>query len=910
MNTAPTLGVITTDRQLAIRGWNEWVAGVTGVPEAGALGKPLMDFVAPERADFYRELFAEVLERGTARVLAPAFHKYLIACRPRIPSSHFEHMQQRVTVAPLAADAGTVGVMITLEDVTERLDRERTIAAMIQHQPGERTHHTEAALASEDWRVRGAAVRHLKRSATIEEVRHLFGTLQRDHHDLNVLNSALRVLIGSGRAVVEPLVQMLSDREANLRMHAALALGELHAQEAAPVLVSALEDPDENVRFHAIEALGRIGAAESIDPLSKIAASDNFFLAFAAIDALSKTDDARVAPLMVSLLDQELLRPAAIETLATIGDEDCVPALARALNTPGADAPPIASALVRIHARYDDGLGAGGFIVEAVSREINADGLAALTAAASSGGDHRAAVVTVMGWVGEQALDSLIRLVGEPSLYAAVAESVVAIGNAAVMPLLERLEAAAPDARAAAADLLGRLGDRRAVPALQRTLEDADAEVIAAAAGALGALGAASTIEPLFKLFEHPQAAVRRAAIAAVNSIGAAGTSARARAAIASGDPRTRECAVRVAGYFGFTDCIPLLIQALRDSSEDVRRAAIEQLPMLDDLDAAAELDRALQDETPRNRAAAAHALRLLDDPRAGASLQRALRDPDVWVRYYAATSLGDARFGSAAAEDLAMLARTDPATHVRIAAVTSLGAMHGVLGAKVAAELMEAEDDDLAIAAVSVLGAVRRHDAHEWLTRASRSIRPAIQLAAVRALGTRPHTDSVEVLSWAAHLDDNPDLPAEAINALRRIAANADHPSAQRAAVSALRELAAEGTQRRDVIAAIARLPESMVPEVASGLSAMRVATRVATADALAAMRHPRASGELSRALRDEDPSVRAAAVSGFARLGTPAVSRVIASMRINDPDPDVRRRAELACARHGWGGGPLPRS
>ena len=31
MNTAPTLGVVTTDRHLAIRGWNEWVAAATGV---------------------------------------------------------------------------------------------------------------------------------------------------------------------------------------------------------------------------------------------------------------------------------------------------------------------------------------------------------------------------------------------------------------------------------------------------------------------------------------------------------------------------------------------------------------------------------------------------------------------------------------------------------------------------------------------------------------------------------------------------------------------------------------------------------------------------------------------------------------------------------------------------------------
>ena len=909
MNTAPTLGVITTDRQLAIRGWNAWVADATGVTEGSASGRPLLDFVASERADVYRELFTEVLDRGTARVLAPAFHHYLIACPPRVPSPRFAQMQQRVTVAPLTAEAGTVGIMITIEDVTERLDRERGIAAVIQH-PGQRTHHTEAALASDDWRVRGAAVRHLTRSASADEVRHLFGTLQRDHHDLNVLNSALRVLVGAGRTVVEPLVQMLSDREANLRMHAALALGELHAHEAAPELMHALEDPDENVRFHVIEALGRVGAADAIDQLSTIAASDNFFLAFAAIDALSKTDDARVAPLMVSLLDQDLLRLPAIETLAAIGDEECVPALARALNAPGAEAAPIATALVRIHSRYEDGFGAGSFIIDSVARAVTAAGCACLAGAASKTDSHRSAVVTVLGWLGAPALEPLIELVGDAALHATVADSLAAIGPDAVTPLMARVEAASPAARAAAAELLGRLGDRRAAPALVAALDDADADVVAAAAGALGALGLHAALEPLFALFAHPSAAARRAAIAAVNGIGAPGTTTRARNAMTDADAHVRECAVRVAGYFGYPDSVPAIVAALRDPDDSVRRAAIEQLPMLDNVDAAAMLQTALSSETPRNRAAAAHALRLIDDPRAGNILRDALADPDVWVRYYAASSLGEARFGSAAADDLAGLARRDPAPHVRIAAITALGAMHAVLAARVAAELMEDEDDDLAIAAVNVLGAVHRHDAHEWLTRAARSPRPSVQLAAVRALAERPTVDSVEVLSWAAHLDETPGLPAQAIDALRRIAAAADHPAAQRAAVAALRDLAAEGTQRRDVIAALARLPEATVPELASGLSAVRVATRIATADALAAMRHPRASGELSRALRDEDPAVRAAAVGGFARLGTPSVARVIAAMRHNDPDADVRRRASLACARHGWGGGALSRS
>lgn len=909
MNTAPTLGVITTDRHLAIRGWNEWMASATGVAEASAIGRSLLDFVVPERAGFYRELFDEVLERGTARVLAPAFHRYLIACAPRGSSTHFSHMRQRVTVAPLAADAGIVGVMITIEDVTERLDGELEAAAALQRTPGTGAASPETALASEDWRVRNAAVRHLQRSATVDDIRHLFAALQRDHHDFNILNSALRVLIAAGHPVVEPLMQMLSDREANLRMQAALALGELQAHEATPPLVRALDDPDENVRFHAIEALGRIGDAESVDPLAKIAASDNFFLAFAAIDALSKTEDARVAPLMVSLLDQELLRPAAIETLAAIGDEDCVPALARVLNEDAAHVGPVAAALTRIHERYEHGLGDGSVIVDAVRRAMTATGRDRLAAAVARDDAHRGAVATVLGWVGRDALEPLMNLVGDQAMSRTVVDSVVEIGADAVAPLLTRLDAPAPATRAAAADLLGRLGDRRAAPALIGALDDADASVAAAAAAALGNIGAPAAMEPLFSLFAHDSSSVRRAAVGAVTAIGAPATAARVRSALADANPLTRECAVRVAGYFGYDECVPAIVAALRDSDEDVRRAAIDQLPVLDNIDAADRLHAALTSETPRNRAAAAHALRLLDDPRAGQSLQSALQDADPWVRYYAASSLGEARFGSAAADDLAALARLDPAPHVRIAAVTALGAMHGVLGTRVAAELMTDEDDDLAIAAVGVLGAQHRHDAHEWLTNAARSPRPAVRLAAIRAIATRPTPASVELLSWAARLDDDPAAPSDAIDALCRIAAS-DQPVAQRAAVGALRELATEGTQRRDVLAAMARLPEAAVPEVASGLSAMRVATRVATADALAAMRHPRASSELSRALRDEDPAVRSAAVAGFAKLGTPAVARIIAAMRHSDPDAGVRHRAELACVRHGWSGAAAPRS
>jgi HEAT repeat protein len=906
MNTAPTLGVVTTDRQLNVRSWNEWVASATGLEERAIAGRSLLEFVAPERVDYYRDLLAEIIATGSARVLAPAFHKYLIECPPQSRSEHFTHMQQRVTIAPLVSDTQVAGLMITLEDVTERLDRERSLAALAD--PAS-PHRRTDALASEDWQVRGQAVRQLTQTASVDEVRHLFDTLQREHHDLNVLNGALRVLIAAGRGVIEPLVQLLSDEAANLRMHAALALGELRAHQAAPDLVTSLDDPDENVRFHAIEALGRIGATESIAPLARIAASDNFFLAFAAVDALAKTDDARVGPLMVSLLDQEMLRPAAIATLAAIGDEDCVAALARSLNHPG-ETGPIADALARIHHRYEDNLGAGTFIEQTACAEVNAAGREHLVAASLRKDAHREAVATVLGWLGRDALDALLPLVGEEQLHITLGNSIVSIGADAVTPVIELLESPSAPARSAAAEFLGRIGDRRAVAALVAALDDADGTLATAAAGALGHIGDAGALDGLMGALGHPHAAVRRAAIAAINAIGADATASRIRVALEDPDPRVRESAVRIAGYFGFRGTVPAIVASLNDPVEDIRRAAIEQLPVLDDIDAADILMRALASETPRNRAAAAHALRLIDDARPFAALQTALQDPDSWVRYFAAMSLGEARFSTHAGEPLAQLATNDPATHVRIAAMTSLGAVNPAIAARVASQLIGNPDDNLAVAAVRVLASSQRPEADAHLEQATRSARPALQLAAIKAMATRPTPHSVEVLSWSARADDVASTAGEAIDALRQIAASATKPLAQRAAVAALRDLAAEGTRRLEVIAALARLPEFVVPELASGLSEARVGHRVATADALAAMRHPRASSELARALRDTAPAVRAAAIAGFAKLGTPAVGRTIAIMRQTDPDEAVRQRAETACARHGWGSGPLPRS
>ncbi len=124
----------------------------------------------------------------------------------------------------------------------------------------------------------------------------LLTALRDEHRNFNVLSSALTLLATSDVDVTAPLVELLQGPDTDLRMQAALALGEQQHPAAVDALVAALHDPDANVRFHAIEALGRLRAADAVEPLADIAESGDFFLAFPALDALARISDSRVAP--------------------------------------------------------------------------------------------------------------------------------------------------------------------------------------------------------------------------------------------------------------------------------------------------------------------------------------------------------------------------------------------------------------------------------------------------------------------------------------------------------------------------------------------------------------------------------------------------------------------------------------
>jgi HEAT repeat protein len=899
------VGVLTTNHDLVIRTWNRWLASATSLAEDQVRGRVLTDVIDGPAAAWSRELFEEVLEGGTPRVLAPAFHRYLIACPPRVASPHFAHMQQRVTVAPLHDGSSIVGLIVTIEDVTERLHEERLLAARLQQDAPRRA--ALQAVGADDWKLRRAAIETLRRSASREDLADLIESVQRDHQNLNLLSSALQVLMAADVDIIEPLLALLADPDANLRMHAALALGALRSRVAVPQLIGTLGDADANVAFHAIEALGLIGAGESIDPLTRIAAGDDFFLAFAAVDALARIDDPRIAARLVGLLERSELRPAVVDLLARLGDDECVLPLVGLLNDGRGEAAAIAAALESIHTRYEDSYGAGIHIADLVHRLLDAAGVEALAAALARRATPLRPLVVVLGWVGSAAIVPLVATLGETEVQASLAAALMGIGRAVVGALLPRLDEGGRQERLVVAALLGRLGDRRAVPALRSLLDGADVELICTAAGALAMLGDAAALESLLPLLGHPVAAVRQAAIAAINSIGHESTAARIAALLADPDPRLRESAIRIAGYFGFESTVAAVFAAAEDDDPDVRRAAIEQLPVLDHPGAVARLVAALAREVPRNRAAAAHALRAVEDRQTIWPLRAALADSDSWVRYFAADSLGRRR-SVEAVPALLHAATSDAATHVRIAALNALGAVDAPDLVDVTTALLREGDPDVAAAALTALGGVSDERVDDILETAATAARIESRIPAAQALGRRATLRAADALGIAARLGEPPELKAVAVESLHRIAGGAS-PGAAAAAVRTLLELAGESGGHDGLLTAIAALPPGTIDAIGAGLDSPSAGIRAAAAAVLGQMRHPRASERLARGLADPSPLVRDTTVAAFGRLGSAMVSGQLAEIAESDADVNVRRRAEAVCRRHGWIKGPAPR-
>jgi HEAT repeat protein len=440
--------------------------------------------------------------------------------------------------------------------------------------------------------------------------------------------------------------------------------------------------------------------------------------------------------------------------------------------------------------------------------------------------------------------------------------------------------------RAFAAELLGRVGGAKAVPALLETVlatrtEDSDVREIALRA--LARIADPRAVEPLIAALSSadPWLTARIADI--LTRHGDAAVDPLITLLTVSSPHAGRAWAANVLGEVRAPRAFPALVRALNDPHDEVRGKAATALGRLGDRRAINHLlEHLLTDPAPFVRVRIAFTLGQFGGPEVIDRLVHALRDPAWWVRVRSVEALEQI---GPAAEGPLLVALDDPDTTIRsraAAALERLGVPDSLVRMiETGANSAEASD---------MLVRLSAGGARELLVELMRHSSPAVREAVITAIRRGRRGDLTRELMQTATHDSEPSLRALALDGLRAlrsepavavaIACLADPDHAVRAAaVRLIGELG--GREAVEMLR-----PRTGDPEPA---------VRAAAARALGALRATEAQPDLLQLLSDSEPAVREAALGGATEAGLrPLVSRIIELL--DDNDPSVRHAAARA--------------
>ena len=123
-------GLFSTDSKLSVTGWNSWLESHSGRTRQEVMGRNLLDLY-PELVDRKMDrYFNEALE-GLNVVLSQVFHGYLLPIRTETSADPPVNMPQSAILSPLIINDRISGTIGYIEDVTQRIWREKELLAQI-----------------------------------------------------------------------------------------------------------------------------------------------------------------------------------------------------------------------------------------------------------------------------------------------------------------------------------------------------------------------------------------------------------------------------------------------------------------------------------------------------------------------------------------------------------------------------------------------------------------------------------------------------------------------------------------------------------------------------------------------------------------------------------------------------------
>lgn len=151
----------------------------------------------------------------------------------------------------------------------------------------------------------------------------------------------------------EKLSLLIKDEDAMVRKSAVDSLADLKSPDAVPHLVMALADEDADVRSAAAGALGEIGGEVVFPPLFLALKDEDAWVKCAALKSLGKLGDDRAVPEIAETLNhgEGLVVISALEALAEIGGERILGYVKKGLENPDEE---VVKSAIEILARYGD----------------------------------------------------------------------------------------------------------------------------------------------------------------------------------------------------------------------------------------------------------------------------------------------------------------------------------------------------------------------------------------------------------------------------------------------------------------------------------------------------------------------------------------------------------------------------
>jgi cyclophilin family peptidyl-prolyl cis-trans isomerase/HEAT repeat protein len=410
-------------------------------------------------------------------------------------------------------------------------------------------------------------------------------------------------------------------------------------------------------------------------------------------------------------------------------------------------------------------------------------------------------------------------------------------------------------------------------------LKDSEPEVRQMAAFALGLIHDPQAREPLVAALDDPAAVGKGSAAEALGLIGDA-----------SAAPAIAAMAAKVLDAGALAPLPSDEMDAVRDTPPAAFRLALSALVRLKQFDALSSvvLDAAAQ---PRVRWwPVAFALQRLEDPRALPALLTLLNEPHPYTRAFAAKGLGAMQSADAGAALVSLI--DAPEMNVAVEAIRSLGRLKFAAASAPLIRLIRAPaaDAHLRLEAVSVLGAVGGPGLNDLLIDLLGDANPSIRAAAIRSLAQVEPQGFMTILSG---LDSDPswNVRAALASTLGTLTPEAGLPRLRMMLTDA------EPKVIPAVLAAIARLhPDDAGRIMLEQLKAADPVIRAAAAQALQDLKADGAAPALAeaydRGLGDPGYVARTAALAALAAYGAERATPVLTNA-LGDKDWAVRVRA-----------------